>query len=593
MSYVARSMTVFELMESIDEYYLPAIQREFVWQPEQIEALFDSLLRGYPIGTLLLWDVRKPAIHDFQFYKLFTDYDVRRTHNSKADLTIRERCSGVLDGQQRLTSLSIGLLGSYTLKRPRMRWSNPDAFQKRKLYINLLYQPAPDSDQRFQIKFLASEQARPTSDAYWFRIGEILMYKTRNALRDFLRSTPHRDNDVFENALDLLWTAIYKQDAISYFAESEQDLDAVLQIFVRLNSGGTPLSYSDLLLSLATATWKQHDARELIYGLVDQLNSQLGSFNFSKDFVLKTLLMASDGDVRFKTANIRRRLGLEELWPAVSAAIKTTVRLLRSFGFDAATLTAPNAVISIAYYLFKRQLGDGFVSQKGHAAERETIRVWLLKMLLGQAFSGQSDQTLTIVREAISNTLAANAQSPFPAEAIIQELAARQGFAFTGEMIEALAADTSYGSARAFAILALLAPGLSFEHTSFHLDHLHPASRFTRRRLAEAGLPPEDVEFAMETFNTLPNLHLLPDARNVSKQDQPLAQWLPAQPDLALLRSLSLIPAVDLELRSYRAFYDARRRLLSAALRERLGMAAPAAAPHSTDLITGQAADLG
>jgi uncharacterized protein with ParB-like and HNH nuclease domain len=76
-------MTVFDLVNHIDDYYLPAIQREFVWPSAKIESLFDSLLRGYPIGTLLLWDVQPPAIFDFPFYELIRDFDIRKAPNIK------------------------------------------------------------------------------------------------------------------------------------------------------------------------------------------------------------------------------------------------------------------------------------------------------------------------------------------------------------------------------------------------------------------------------------------------------------------------------------------------------------------------------
>ena len=60
MSYTSYSITIRELIENIDEYVLPAIQREFVWPSTKIEALFESILRGYPIGVLLRWDVGAP-----------------------------------------------------------------------------------------------------------------------------------------------------------------------------------------------------------------------------------------------------------------------------------------------------------------------------------------------------------------------------------------------------------------------------------------------------------------------------------------------------------------------------------------------------
>ena len=59
------------------EYVLPAIQREFVWWPEQIECLFDSLMQGYPIGSFLFWMVRREGIEKYKFYDFMLDYHER------------------------------------------------------------------------------------------------------------------------------------------------------------------------------------------------------------------------------------------------------------------------------------------------------------------------------------------------------------------------------------------------------------------------------------------------------------------------------------------------------------------------------------
>src|SRR5215211_7144629 len=135
MSYSTQSKSVSNLIDEIESnnYYLPAIQREFVWPSGKIESLFDSLLRDYPVGTLLLWDVGKEAVHEFQFYELIRNFDVRERHNTKANLSNRERCIGILDGQQRITSLYIGLLGSYIEKLPNKWWTTRDAFPEKTL----------------------------------------------------------------------------------------------------------------------------------------------------------------------------------------------------------------------------------------------------------------------------------------------------------------------------------------------------------------------------------------------------------------------------------------------------------------------------
>jgi len=595
MSYAAESMTIADLIRGVDanKYYLPAIQREFVWPSDKIEALFDSLMRGYPIGVLLLWDVRKPAIHEFQFYQLIRDFDVRKPHNIKANLTVRDECLGVLDGQQRITSLYIGLMGSYTEKLPRLWWDNPNAFPRKRLYINLLHQPAEDNDQRYQIKFLTEGQARQTEKDYWFPVGQVLKYPHQDDLRAFRRLTPHRDNATFEDTLGRLWTLIFENRALSFFKETRQDLDEVLQIFVRLNRGATPLSYSDLLLSLATATWKTHDAREEVYSLVEALNTKYGSFDFSKDFVLKTALVFSDGDVRFKAANIRRKEGLENSWQRVEECLKITVRLLRDLGFSRHTLTASNAAIPIAYYIERRQLGDGYRTQQQYAEDRERIRIWLLTMLLGRVFGGQTDRLLTSIRRVIQES---DLSAGFPVQAINSQLRASRGLSFTEEHINGLISDTTYGSAAAFMILALLVPGLNTQHTTFHLDHLHPASQFTQKKLEQAGMSADDVAFALTCFNNLPNLSLLPGTDNISKTDRPLADWLAKHPSPAVAQTLALLPqGADLTLTYFRTFYEARRQLLTSELRKRLGVT-PALAQEpaltADELITGEAVEV-
>ena len=107
----------------------------------------------------------------------------------------------------------------------------------------------------------------------------------------------------------------------------------------------------------------------------------------------------------------------------------------------------------------------------------------------------------------------------------------------------------AYGSPGAFMVLALLVPGLNIQHTTFHVDHLHPASHFTSQKLAAVGMTLEDVEFALQHYNSLPNLSLLPGSENIVKRDQPLAEWLAQQSNPALMRNLAILPDVDLGLK--------------------------------------------
>jgi len=86
-------LTIKEAIENIHrkKFLLPAIQRELVWEPEQIIKLFDSLMRDYPIGSCLFWNINKDRIKDFQFYEFIRNYHERDSrHNPKANVTGEE-----------------------------------------------------------------------------------------------------------------------------------------------------------------------------------------------------------------------------------------------------------------------------------------------------------------------------------------------------------------------------------------------------------------------------------------------------------------------------------------------------------------------
>ncbi|GAJ16642.1 unnamed protein product, partial [marine sediment metagenome] len=92
-----------------------AIQRRFVWDHEQIEKLFDSIMRSYPIGTFLFWFVRSPNIQNYVFYEFLRYYHEQKSYLNQpsSDPITKEEIIGVLDGQQRLSSMYIALQGKY------------------------------------------------------------------------------------------------------------------------------------------------------------------------------------------------------------------------------------------------------------------------------------------------------------------------------------------------------------------------------------------------------------------------------------------------------------------------------------------------
>src|SRR5439155_25647226 len=136
--------------------------------------LFDSLMQGYPIGSFLFWRVERKTTREFKFYDFMRNYHERNAHrNPELNLTGDREVTAVLDGQQRLTALNIGLLGTHAIKEPHKRWNNPEAFPKKRLYLNLLA-PAEDNEEgmHYDFRFLTEDRAALRDDKqFWFLVG--------------------------------------------------------------------------------------------------------------------------------------------------------------------------------------------------------------------------------------------------------------------------------------------------------------------------------------------------------------------------------------------------------------------------------------
>jgi hypothetical protein len=554
------------------EYVLPAIQREFVWKPEQISQLFDSLMRRYPIGAFLFWKVAAEHSRDFVFYEVMERYHERtHRHCDRLNLPDDRGLTAILDGQQRLTALNIGLNGSHAEKLPRKWASSPDAYPVKELYLDLCH-PAPDDElgMHYRFEFLTPERAQEDSGetTHWYRVRDVLgLDQGTMPAYDYVEGTgieqPLR-RDALE-ILDRLRRVVHEELVISHHEEDDQDIDRVLNIFIRVNSAGTQLSYSDLLLSIATAQWTERDAREAIYDLVDSINTTGQGFSFSKDLVLKAgLVMTDASDVRFKVANFNRpnMAGLETEWDRVGRALSIGAQLLASFGFSERTLTADSVLTPIADYLFKRGVDQTYLTSTQHADDRQRIRGWVIRSLLKAGVWGSGLDTLLVT---LRRVIREHEGSTFPVDEI-QSAMTKSGksLRFDVEEIEDLV-GTQYGKGRAFALLALLYPGVDVRN-EFHVDHVFPRSRFTRARLEQAGIAADDVPAFIDHVDRLPNLQLLEGAVNVSKQAVLPLEWAEGHHPDPQQRGLYFaghdLDGLPGSLADFLPFFDRRKRLM-------------------------------
>jgi hypothetical protein len=576
------------------DYLLPAIQREIVWERDQITDLFDSVLQGYPIGTFLYWDLHEENWDEYTMYGFIKNYITStkwiETDAQKRNSKVKPDGAGdlklILDGQQRLSSFYIGLKGTYTYKEPYKWYRNRSSWTKSRLYLNLTSDPRAqteeggDRNMRYQFEFLSAEKyddALVQHDGdWWFRAGAILNYPDTIDLRDYIDDKTAELNIENEGAfgqnLRDLRRAVHDQKYITYFEEQKQDIDRVLEIFIRTNDGGTQLSKSDLLLSIAQANWQEYDAREELTSFVDHLNTQLPMTNsYGKDFLLKSSLVLADLPVRYRVSQFKREnvAQMEAQWPEIRRAIEEAATLVNYFGIGGQTLLSRNAVIPIAYY-FKQ---TGLTAEKLRRDESDRVRAkrdikrWFITSLLHGTFSGSADSVLNRIRKVLKD----ESGETFPVGAIETEMAdLGKVTGFNEEMIDNVLEYTKGGS-RTFLTLTLLYDQIDFGSIQYHQDHIFPSSLLDEDSLVDEGLDEDKAEAFDAQADRLANLQLLTGRENEAKQDTPFKKWIKSQDKSFYDRHLIPTDPETHQIENFDSFLEQRSELIRNELQSVLG----------------------
>ena len=569
--------TIVSQLKRIQErkLVLPAIQRDFVWSPRQIENLFDSLMRGYPIGALLSWTVEPSTAASFKFYEFMRKYHERdNPHCAVLDIGSEVPFQAVLDGQQRLTALNIGLRGSYADRKPGAWRNNPNSYPDRRLFLNLKDKaPENDESREYDFRFLSEDQRlamQQEGSFEWFPVSDAF---DTDLPTFYQKLTTRGVADTATWAIQL-YEAVNSKLLLYFYDEESQDIDHVLDIFVRVNSGGTTLSKSDLLMSIATAQWSTRDARSEINDLVDTVNGTGEGFAFNKDTLLKAGLVITDvSDIGFKVRNFNRAnmARLEKEWDQVETVLITAAGLFADFGLSAATLTAHSALIPIAYYLHSRGFDASYRTAIRYQDDREEVKFWVLRSLVKSGIWGSGLDTL--LRE-LRSVIQKSAGSGFPAAELETAMAARgKSLRLTDAEIDSLLASR-YGRPETFALLAILFPHVNTRNVH-HVDHIFPKSELTASKLKRWELTTEQIEETLSTRDQLPNLMLLEMSTNTAKSAKSPAEWLEQQGDSvaqSAWRDRNALPAILPDTPAgFNEFFEVRKSMLEKLVRSRLG----------------------
>nr|WP_231246999.1 DUF1524 domain-containing protein [Helicobacter pylori] len=351
-------------------------------------------------------------------------------------------------------------------------------------------------EDNYQFEFHAKA---PTNNEnhFWFKVGDILELESvwNYAEKQGIKG----------NALDLLEKlnkAFHTHQLISFFEEKERNLNKVLNIFIRVNSGGVKLSYSDLLMSILTASFSS-DIREKMNELVDALKDK-GFSNMGQDQVLKTCLLLIGKDTTFELKNFNKNnvKEIEENWEKIIESIYNAAKLLETFGY-AGYLGSAYILSTLAYFYFLRQKMD--------KNDEEQALKFVRNAQITSYFTPSTDTKLSIISHSIKEARAF--------EAFNHNLAKHQTcpLKITNDAIEGMVFFDRHS--RVFPVLHILYPNLNYKTTTFQIDHIYPKSKFNEKNKKL------DKDF-YECGNHLCNLQLLEGTENSTKKDKDPEAWL-------------------------------------------------------------------
>ena len=560
MSY--QKLSIKEAVNFIDtgRMFLPEIQRKFVWKEAQIENLFDSLILGYPIGALLFWKTSKKNINSSEdslnLYKFIREYHERDNHdNEKESLPITSDYDSyyiVLDGQQRLSSLYIAIKGSVSYKLPRCWWNVDASFPKKELYMNVnssLSSKVQDDDETKRFKFLSNKEFLE-NPSKWFKVKDLFKYDSEYDLFEYV-SEHYPDNKQLagKNVIALYKVLTAKDTSpLSFYEIDEADYDDVLNIFVRVNSSGTPLSKTDLLFSTVVSSWP--GGREEIENLVNTMNGKGDKFSFNTDFIMRACLMLTESPINLKIESFKKAnvLKISECWEKIKEAMINTVSFLTKTGFSDDSITSYNALLPISYYLFR----GGELSKDNLEAFKRYFIIAQLKSVFGVA----SNSVISETRKALQK-IKSFKKEPFSVD-LFNDITLTGGinFVITKDIIDKCF-EYDKGS-YTFMLLTLLYPEVKLDAAIFHQDHVHPHAGFETRRIKKNGISDKDtIERWQGIRNKLPNLQLLQGDENESKNDSTLVDWI------AKGNKVKFMPeGVSYELIDFDKFFEGRKELM-------------------------------
>ncbi len=296
MSY--QGISIREAIDRINNgWFLPALQRPYVWgsrhdNEKYICKLFDSLLKGYPIGGLIVWRTREEIP-----YREFVKHYEPGNYKELEQQGVHGRDKWLIyDGQQRLQTLYSCL--NYT-------------FHSKVLVFDMLDDPTSNNDPEETGFFFVEKNTDLEQNV--IGMNELFSKKPDDEKRVYRKAILSRIDDVtekqealVENNLDRLWDVFVKngRGSLAYFEVNTSDSRVVDEIFIRLNTGGVALSLADILFSRIKANTPRFE--EQLQQFSEDILATTGGYLFDAYNILQVIYLLEKKGVRVDPKKVKK-----------------------------------------------------------------------------------------------------------------------------------------------------------------------------------------------------------------------------------------------------------------------------------------------
>lgn len=387
-----------EIFEEItkEKMLLPHMQRDFVWKESQIQTFLDSLLRKYPIGIFLFW-----VTHDKVFARrLFKTYNKKEAIDYSKDFknyTGRHKYI-ILDGQQRIQSLYLSMIGELNNKELYFDFSSsPETQLSNK-----------DDKTIYNFKFIKKGTKRIPEN--YVKIKEIFKILAKEKeinqrnIEDIISKISNKVNGweevdsnvppgtIRENIFSLYNNLI--QYSLSYYkVDDHSKQEEVLNIFIRINHGGTQLKFSDLIFSYFKTNWKA--VEQNFSDLIQEINKNSSNFKIDNTFLIKTLMTLMKNDCSFKLSLLDQEFvnNVKNNWLRIKDAFQKAYDALNKiFIYNNTTLSSNISIIPIIYGYYYKKL-----DQDSEKAIKQYVYISIIK----NVWSSKPEENVNIIIKLI------------------------------------------------------------------------------------------------------------------------------------------------------------------------------------------------